>query len=493
MRASLSARHAVGAGNATLRVVASMLAALAHAPAFASAPAGADELATYGAWSVFQFPRDPWGKCYVGSEPIRPEGAARLQVDVGDGDISLIRKPGQGYRQRGGDEVPQGTISVGSQSFPFWYVPFTDPYERPEQEHSDEHMVQLMKSSEAESADAEVIVRGESWRGPHVTDAFSLHGFTAAHDAVDGRICKAREPPAGTRGTVDLSSVHVERSQRSFGDRYTEIRLLGPFFGKDEREALVIRALPLDEDVRFGGFSFVDARLDFFRGETLIGREAFHYYTDLAEVCISPDSGRLEIIVTSSTGGSSGWTDSYFLFFDPHTGRVATVHRGSHGEEIYDEIAWVEAGSFVPSWCRYREHVASVGSFARSMMKALPSGRDLELADDIFSAYLDLIVRLGPDSPLHFERFDTSELSIVDMKHSGYSFRDAFQTIFVKEADGALWTPVYHADPNDSADSAKLAEVYGFVDEDTLRMHMCVKGCVPSQRGQWEEVDFDLR
>ena len=172
---------------------------------------------------------------------------------------------------------------------------------------------------------------------------------------------------------------------------------------------------------------------------------------------------------------------------------IATVHRGSHGEEIYDEIAWVDAGSFVPSWCPYREHVASVESFAQSMMKALPSWRDLEFADDIFSAYLDLIVRLGPDSPLRFERFDTSELSIVDVRHSGYSFRDAFQTIFVKEADDALWTPIYHADSNDSADSSKLAEVYGFVDEDTLRMHVCVEECVPWEWGQWEDVDFDLR
>ena len=274
MRASLPAgHHAFSAGNAALLLVASMLAALAHASVSASVPAGADELATYGAWSVLQFPRDPWGKCYVGSEPIRSEGAARLLVDVGGGEISLIRRPGQGYRQRGGDEVPQGTATVGSQSFQFWYEPFTDPYERPEQEHSDEHMVQLMKSSEAESADAEVIVRGESWRGPQVTDAFSLQGFTAAHDAADGRICKARQPPAGTRSAVDLSSVNVERSKTSPEDWYTEVRLLGPFFGQGEREALVIRAIPLDEDERSDGFSFRDARLDFFRGGPLIGRE----------------------------------------------------------------------------------------------------------------------------------------------------------------------------------------------------------------------------
>ena len=493
MRASLPAGHAIDAGSPNLLLVASMLAALAHAPVSASAPAGATELVTYGAWSVLQFPRDPWGKCYVGSEPIRSEGAARLLVDVGAGDISLIRRPGQGYRQRGGDEVPQGTVTVGSQSFQFWYEPFTDPYERPEQEYSDEPMVRAMKSTEAESADVELIVRGESWRGPQVTDAFSLRGFTAAYDAADGRICKARRPPAGTRSAVELSSVSVERSKTSSEDRYTEIRLLGPFFGKGEMEALVIRAVPLDEDNRFGGFSFVDARLDFFRGESLIGREIFHYYTDLAEVCVSPGSGRLEIIVTSSTGGSSGWTDSYFLFFDPHTGRVATVDRGSHGEEIYDDIAWVDDGSFVPSWCPYREHMASVESFARAIMKALPSWRNLSFADDIFSAYLNLIVQVGPDSPLHFERYDTSEFSVVDMRHSGYGFRDAFQTIFVKEADGALWTPTYHADPNDSVESSKLAEIYGFVDEDTLRMHMCVKECVPSEWGEWEDVDFNLR
>ena len=331
VRASLPAGHAVAAGNSALLLVASMFAALAHASASVSAPAGANEVASYGAWSVFQYPSDPWGKYYVGSEPIRSEGAARLLVDIGADDISLIRRPGQGYRQRGGDEVPQGTITVGSQSFPFWYEPFTDPYERPEQEHSDEHMVQLMKSSEAESSEAELLVRGESWRGPHVTDAFSLRGFTAAHDAAGGRICKARQPPAGTRSVVDLSSVIVERSKSSSEDWHTEIRLLGPFFGKGEREALVIRAIPLDDDERFGGFSFIDARLDFFRGETLIGREAFHYYTDLAEICVSPDSGRLEIIFTSSTGGSSGWTDSYFLFF-------RTLHRA--GRDRGSRLPW---------------------------------------------------------------------------------------------------------------------------------------------------------
>ena len=170
-----------------------------------------------------------------------------------------------------------------------------------------------------------------------------------------------------------------------------------------------------------------------------------------------------------------------------------TVDRGSHGEEIYDQIEWVDDGSFVPSWCPYREHMSSVGSLARSIMKPSPSWRDPGFADDIFSAYLDLIVQLGPDSPLHFERHETSEFSIVDMKHSGYSYRDAFQTIFVKQAGGALWKPIYHADPNGSVESSKLAEVYGFVDEETLRMHMCVKECVPGEWGEWEDVDFNLR
>ena len=169
------------------------------------------------------------------------------------------------------------------------------------------------------------------------------------------------------------------------------------------------------------------------------------------------------------------------------------MDRGSHGEEIYDEIEWVDNGTFVPSWCPYREYVASVESFARSIMKTFPSWRDPGHADDIFSAYLDLIVRMGPDSPLYFERFDTSGFSVVDMRHSGYGYRDAFQTIFVKAAGDALWTPIYHADPNDTGESSKLAEVYGFVDEDTLRMHMCVKECIPSEWGEWEDVDFDLR
>ena len=512
--------HEFGGARAATTLVAALLSGLAHLTAVASVPPGADALASHGAWSVFQYPLDPWRRCHVGSEPVRTEGAAWLLVDVASGDLSLVRLPGEGYRQRGGDEVPQGTITVGSQSIPYWFAPFSADERR--DGRSDERVIELMKASESEAADARISVQGETWRGEPVTDAFSLRGFTAALEAANGGACNPRQPDVGEPAAIDLSFVNVEPPDTP-GDWYTEIRLLGPFFERGGRETLVIRAIPRDRKDRFGGLSFVNARLDFFRNGALIGRSAFHYFTDLADICISPESGRLEIIVTSTTGGSAGWTDSYFLFFDPHTGRVVSVGRGAHGEEIHDEIEGVDDGTFTPSWCPYRGYMSSVESFARAIMKESfladfgdrrehvgevdrieeagilrreprsPLGGHVGFADDIFSSYLDLIARSGPDSPLRFERFDTSDFSVVAIEHSGYSFRDAFQMIFVKEAAGALWTPIYDAGPDNSLARHKLAEVSGFVDAETLRIHMCVEECVPGEWGVYADVNLNLR
>ena len=522
MRGSTRTGPTVSGRSVSRPFVAAMLAGLAHVSVSASVPPGADVLASHGAWSVFQYPPDPWGKCYVGSEPTKSEGAAWLLVDVAAGDISLIRRPGQGYRKRGGDEVPQGVVNVGSQSFPYLFAPFSHTEERHDG-ISDERVIELMKASEAEAADAEIAVRGESWRGGQVTDAFSLQGFTVALEAANGRTCKARRPAVGQRSAVDLSFVDVEPTETASSGWYTEVRLHGPFFERGKRETLVIRAIPRDQDDRFGGLSFVNARLDFLRDESLIGREAFHFHTDLAEVCVSPESGRLEIIVTSTTGGSAGWTDSYFLFYDPHTGRVVSMDRGAHGEEIYDELEWVEDGSFVPSWCPFRGHLSSVESFSREIMMEsflagsgvrlehidevdkieearilrrglrAPNGGYVGFGGDIFSSYLDLIAQSGPDSPLQFERFDTSEFSVVALEHSSYSFRDASQMIFVKEVASELWTPIYHAGPDNSLERYKLAEVSGFVDEETLRIHMCIDECVPWEWGEYADVNVNLR
>lgn len=520
MGASTRPESTLGGSSAGLPLVAAMLASLALGPVSASVPPGAGALASHGAWSVFQYPLDPWRRCHVGSEPARAEGAAWLLVDVAAGDVSLVRMPGEGYRQRGGDEVPQGTITVGSQSLPYWFAPFSADERLDGQ--SDARVIELMKASEAESADARISVQGETWRGEQVTDAFSLRGFTAALEAASGGACNARQPEVGEPAAIDLSFVNVEPPERP-GDWYTEVRLLGPFFERGERETLLIRAIPRDRKDRFGGLSFVNARLDFFRNGALIGRKAFHYFTDLADVCISPESGRLEFIVTSTSGGSAGWTDSHFLFFDPHTGRVVSVDRGAHGDEIHDELEGVDDGTFIPSWCPYRGYLSSVESFARTIMKESfladvadppghaeevdrleragilrrglrsPHGGHVGFADDIFSTWLDLIARSGPDSPLRFERFDTSDFSAVAMEHSGYSFRDAFQMIFVKEADSELWTPIYDAGPENALARHKLAEVSGFVDAETLRIHMCVEECVRGEWGVYADVNLNLR
>ena len=490
-------------------------------PASASTPAGAEELAAYGAWSVFRYPRDPWQRCYIGNAPTMSQGAARVIVDVGAGDIRIVRNAGHAYRQRG-DTVPEGTITVGTRSFPYLHEPFASFAEEAD-ELSDDRMIEVMKASEADAAGAEMRVRGESWRNVQVTDAFSLRGFTAAHEAASGRICGPRPPPAGTRSAVDLRSVNVEGAQGQIGVGHTAVRLLGPIFRKGEREMLVIRAMPRDRHDWYGGYRFTNARLDFFMSDALIGRASFHYHTKVAEVCVSPQSGRLEIVVTSSTGGSGSWVDSYVLFYDPPTGRVAIVERGSHGEEIHREFPGLEDGRFVPPWCAFRRHMSSVESFAREIMAesffvrhdeitgdidelgrietsemygrapSLSGGRYAGFTNDIFSAYLDLILQYGPDSPLQFERFDSSEFSVVAMKHSGYSFRDAFQMIFAKATADDLWTPIYHAGPDNSLGRYKLAEVSGFVDDETLRLYMCRSECGPWEWGRYANVDFNLR
>ena len=419
MRASRRMARTARGGIASLLYVAAMLAGLGYGSVSAAVPPGADELASHGAWSVFQYPLDPWRKCYMGSEPVRSEGATWLILDVAADDITLARKPGEGYRRAGGDDVPQGIVSVGSKSFPYLIAPFSHWREQHDRT-SDARVVELMKTAEAALPEAEIKVRGESWRGGQVTDAFSLWGFAAAHEAANGRVCKPRQPPGGKRRAVELSYIDVEPTEKASGGWYTEVRLLGPFFAKGELEALAIKAIPRDKEDRFHGLSFVNARLDFLRGGSLIGREVFHLYTDLANVCMSPETGRLEIVVTSTPGGSAGVTHSYFLFYDPSTGRVVSQVRGTHGDEIFEQIERVESSSFLPPWCPFRGYRSRIEKFSREIMGEsffavfgerlenvdeieklarasflgrhlrAPDGRPVEFADDIFSSYLSL-------------------------------------------------------------------------------------------------------
>ncbi len=521
MRASRWMGHTAGGGIASLPFVAVMLAGLGYGSASAAVPPGADELASHGVWSVFQYPLDPRRKCYIGSEPVRSAGATWLMLDVAAGELTLVRNPGEGYRRSGSDDVPQGVVSVGSQSFRYLLAPFS--HWKEQDRPSDARVVEFMKTAKAAKPEAEMEVRGESWRGGQVTDAFSLRGFAAAHEAANGGACKARQPPAGQRGAIELSYIDVEPTEKASGDWYTEVRLLGPFFARGQQEALVIRAIPRDKGDRFHGLSFVNGQLDFSRDGSLIGREVFYLYTNLADVCMSPETGRLEIIVTSTPGGSAGLIHSYFLFYDPSTGRVMSRVRGTHGEEVYEEIKRVESGSFVPRWCPFRSYRYRMEEFSQEIMKEsffgmvgerletvdeleklaranflgrhlrTPDGRSVEFADDIFSSYLSLIEQSGPDSLLRSARFDTSEYSVVVLEHSGYSYRDAFQMIFVKAATGDLWTPVYHAGPGNSLKRYKLAEVYGFVDEETQRIRLCTRKCLPWGWGEYAEVSFNFR
>ena len=522
MRFSTWTRRSASGGITSLPFLAAVLAGLVVASVSAAVPPGADQMASHGAWSVFQYPRDPWRKCYIGTKPVRSEGAAWLILDVAAGDIALVRKPGEGYMRLGGDDVPQGVVRVGSERFPYLLAPFSH-FDRRHGDLADARVIELMKASETAAAETELAVQGESWRGGQVTDAFSLRGFAAAHEAANGRACEIRQRFAGERSEIELSYIHVEPAETASGDWHAEVQLLGPIFARGEREELVIRAIPRDKDDRFGGGSFVNARLDFFRGKTLIGREIFHLYTDIADVCVSPETGRLEIIVTSTAGGSAGLAHSYFLYYDPRTGMVASQARGTHGEEIYEEIEEVESGSFVPRWCPFRAYMSRMEQFSREIMKEsffaafgesfekadeierienamilgrgsrTPNGRPVGFADDIFSSFLGLIQQSGPDSPLRSERFDTSQYSVVVMEHSGYSYRDAFQMIFAKASASDLWMPLYHAGPGNSLERYKLAEVYGFVDKETLRIRLCIDECLPWEWGEYADVDFNFR
>ena len=486
-------------------------------------PDGAEELGTFDSWAVFQYPRDPWHKCYVGGVAfgLADHGNARLLVDVGAGEVSITREPGFGYASP--DEGPDKfSVTVGSQSFSYLYEPFSSSTMGADEVSGDD-MIQVMKGSEAANSSAEVIVQGETWRSTRTSDTFTLQGFTTAHDAAMTSLCHSRRTAGETGNPVMASMSSAERPAEHEGRPYAKWRLTGPFFETGTTEELMLTATPMEDGEESVGIIagyLENANLAYYRDGLLIGSDWLGWLVRLAEICVSPESGRLELILTSTAGGSSGWTDSYFVFYEPHTGRMASAWRGLHGEEIYDQLPGVEEGTFVPPLCPFRRRGAAVESFAQELLSAaffngfdwgpgqlyepdkpdelyklegaalIPFNRAFR--DDVLSGYLRLIREAGPDSPLIYQRFDSIKFSVVTAAYSGYG-RDAFQMIFVKAVDDDWWRPIYHAGRDNELERAKLAQVRGFVNEQTLRIYMCVRSCVRWEHGQYGEVNLNLR
>ena len=69
------------------------------APSSLNVPEGAEELGRFGAWAVFEYPRDPSRRCHVGT--LAPPGgdAVRLLVDADAEFLTLIPPRADGPRQ----------------------------------------------------------------------------------------------------------------------------------------------------------------------------------------------------------------------------------------------------------------------------------------------------------------------------------------------------------------------------------------------------------
>lgn len=405
----------------TLMILARLLAAImlltplhaaenGAAPSSLNVPEGAEELGRFGAWAVFEYPRDPSRRCHVGT--LAPPGGdtGRLLVDADAEFLTLIPLRGDG--------LGSSSIGVGSRIFTLGGWEEGDPADTTYLKAADDMIlvrgriigagkyalagigeesgfVEAMTATESAGGAARLL---DGWSPDSETlQIFPLDGFTAAFEAARAGLCRGL--PVATSGPAEVVVRAVEAIEPGapvypvMGS--AQWRITGAFFKAGEPEELLLRAVQKGSDPVGGGhmpaYHLVDARLEYYRNGRLVGWDEFGWYTGLKQICALPESGRLALVFVSSSGGSAGGAWSYSVHYDPSSGEMVSAPHGVHKEffasdtyfgnwidRVSEVLEDAEQGVVDAPPCEFRVRGSAVESFAKRLVK-----------DELFRDYLD--------------------------------------------------------------------------------------------------------
>ncbi|MCW8834982.1 MAG: invasion associated locus B family protein [Rhodospirillales bacterium] len=145
-------------------------------------------LETHGDWSVFADAEKNADYCYIGSQPKTHEEGGRQRGDIylivshqpKDKALNVVRVV-VGYTLKEGSDV---TVTIGDQTFSL----FSDGENAWARDAAtDVALVRAMR------AGSKMVIKGTSARGTATVDAYSLSGFTAAHESINAA-CGVKGP-----------------------------------------------------------------------------------------------------------------------------------------------------------------------------------------------------------------------------------------------------------------------------------------------------------
>lgn len=165
--------------------------ALIFALAWSAAPPGvrgaADKpLGTFKSWSAMSFTEDNKIVCMMWSQPEKAEGNYKKRGEIfvfvthrpGDNEVNKVSFE-SGYTFKESSDVQ---VNIDALKFTL-YTDGSTAWGR--RAKDDNRMVRAMRAGKA------MVVEGTSSRGTLTSDTYSLHGFTAAHNAIN-KACKKK-------------------------------------------------------------------------------------------------------------------------------------------------------------------------------------------------------------------------------------------------------------------------------------------------------------
>ena len=480
-----------------------LAAALLLTLVLALPPAGAQEprtrLSEHGAWTAYVLEKGRLRVCYVETKPfaasagVRELGDVRLQVTHRslNSASDLVRFTTNQY-------LPYSVILNSAN--PSTLDSLLDPMEG----DPDTSFVEDMKAAEAKHAQAQLVL----WSNLNLSDldfasatsqaVYSLHGFTKAYDAIRAH-CSNRPAQDASRQPITVTGISpLQGSPLS-----SEFSLTGPFFQASEAERLTIRAIPggfTDADVDLATLSPEDRfiygsqRLEFYRDDELIYvDENSQHSNDITGVCLDPSSGQLKILMRTWSGSATYPPNTLAVHYVPGVGIVEEfLDSSQHGSRILDcskdESQWQWGGHFLACQCAGRAgkdvYYSALDGLASDIERFGGVREDSQgrINEATFSSLLSRLSELDPFvrwdalSSFDVQRLDSEKFTVVALTYTAHDRPySSVQSLFVRRRTEDFWTPIYQAPL--SSKGIHTVTLYGFLDEQTVDLKMCVENC----------------
>ena len=517
--------------SAALPIVLTPVLTLAS-PAVAE-PASRKVLGVYGDWTAYLLQDGELQVCYAETKLIPAPEADPLHRDVRlqvsnrtfDGGTAFIHF------------TPVRTMLSGSYvvsiRFPsgksFWIDNMPDSSGEFIQYPSHTDAVEIMTRGEIMKLDAELLT--DPWTYGESKDtvplgSYSLHGFIDTYDAV-GQSCP---DPASRMAQTDPQPVTIGDVAVVEGPpTYYEFSLTGPFFEANQADMLTIRGIPPEPGGRDPLSDIIPEEGDSPEYRFLYDTRQWEFYRDgrrldvfdnidrdrMSGVCLDPESKRLKLFFSGSEGGG-GAAHQYTgaVYYDPADTDIKldmNAYPVSVDTPVLyacseTESLWNRGEPFLPCRCAgvatNKAYYATLGGLVSDIEKAGRTGNGSLIGgvidNDTLSALLARTSRLEPfmrwdvSSGFDIQQLESPKFAILKITYFLHDkLYGSFSRIFVRRLTDDVWTLVNRYEFHLSG--YIQTAIYGFLDDDTVDLQMCVKDCDSHRHSETDRKQMNIK